>query len=136
MPLKDGGSQATISANIAALRHEGYAADQAAAIAYEHARTTAPDMAPPPRDPPERPMERQTAEQRRQAREAKQSEQRIALANQIAGTETNIRTLETQIHEAKGKIETHKRTLADLQKQHKASKKTLANDRKKLRKIS
>jgi len=38
MPLKRGGSQKTISSNIKELRHSGYPAKQAIAIAYSKSR--------------------------------------------------------------------------------------------------
>lgn len=40
MPLQAGWSRKTISANIRKLRHEGYAQDQAVAVALENARRT------------------------------------------------------------------------------------------------
>jgi hypothetical protein len=40
MPLKRGGDSATISKNIGKLISEGYSRDQAAAIAYDFARSS------------------------------------------------------------------------------------------------
>ena len=42
MPLKSGSSKEIISANIAELIRSGYPKDQAAAIAYDHAKKTKP----------------------------------------------------------------------------------------------
>lgn len=49
MPLRPGHDRDTISANIHTLRHEGYPADQAAAIAYRAARTDAASSVGAPR---------------------------------------------------------------------------------------